>query len=408
MKILIGASKIAKEYILNSNEEIACYDNDRRKWGKDIVDGNKIINFERLQQLIKNTNYEIIIATKCESALYFVNDICKDSQHKVSRLINGILYPLDLKKIPVYSIDRETDEKIKLDGYKKIRDFYKENGIWEAYEHACLFIEMKEESLLMPEVGGIELTNYCNLSCPNCPTPNCKRKKGYMEGNIFEECFKYITPSIKDRFSLHGLGEPLLHPNFLEYLERVINIGRPVIVSTNGLLLSEDIIERLFSIMNKINNCMIYVSFHSNKSVQNWNNCTEWIKKNPENKVELYGQILEHNSKQALNWLGEIGITEPSCNPYIRFITSHSFAGNVESRRQLYTDIEVKNRFRNCYYNLNNVVNVAWDGRLKTCCLDSELTGEIGNIYNIKGIKLGYEPYELCRNCDPDWTSNYQ
>ena len=408
MKIIIGASKAASDYTLNTNEKIICYDNDRRKWGKKIAKDNTIINIEELQYFVHNTNCDIIIATQNMSALYFVKDVCKDKIHRILKLEDGKLDEIDLSNIPMYDIDRNEKEKNKIEEYEKTRDYYKENKNWKAYQHACQYIEIKKENLLMPEIGGIELTNYCNLHCPNCPTPTCKRKKGYMNDIVFEECFKYIAPSTTERFSLHGLGEPLLHPGFLRYLDKVIEIGRPVIISTNGILLSEEMIEKLFTLMNKINNCVIYVSFHTIRSVENWYNCVKWINKKPNNNVELYGQVLEHNSEEALRWLEQIGINDPKENPYIRFITSHSFAGNVTARKKRYMDIEVNNRFRNCYYHVNNITNVAWDGRLKTCCLDSELKGEIGDIFCVKEIRLGYEPYDLCHNCDPDWTSSFQ
>lgn len=107
-------------------------------------------------------------------------------------------------------------------------------------------------------------------------------------------------------------------------------------------------------------------------------------------------------------WLSEIGVRNPRENSYIRYITSHSFAGHVPGRKSSYSGIELVNRIRNCTYLKNNEVSVAWNGVLKTCCYDSEPTGECGTIFEMEKARINPEGYKLCENCDPDWTSNYQ
>ena len=124
--------------------------------------------------------------------------------------------------------------------------------------------------------------------------------------------------------------------------------------------------------------------------------------------MEYFGQVLEHNQNDALRWLRDIGVVDAENNPNIRFISSHSFAGNVAARRKNYEEIEVHNRFRNCYFAKNNISSVAWDGRLKGCCLDAELAAGVGNIFELEKSRLSDRPYELCNHCDPDWTTGYQ
>lgn len=407
MKVIIGASKMAEEFVRSSNDAFVCYDNDRRKWGQKFAGKYSIINFEVLEQIINAGKSDVIVATKNKTALYFVRDICKNKECRTFMLDNGKLNPINIEDLSPYTVDIEKIEDEKMKKYIAFRDYYKKNRNPKAYEHACNYIKIKQDNASMPEIKGLELTNYCNLACPNCPTPTCKRMKGYMEEQVFNECFQYIPPSMEDAFSLHGLGEPLLHPNFLNYLKRVVEIGIPVLISTNGLLLTDCLIDEMLKLMNRVRGSVLYISFHSFKSVQNWSKCVQWIEQN-KNTVQIFGQVLEHNEKEACDWLETIGIAEPRNNKHIRFITSHSFAGNVSARRTVYSDIEVNNRFRNCYYNLNNVVNIAWDGRIKRCCLDAEVSGQIGNIFEIKTIKMKNEVYDLCHACDPDWTSSFQ
>lgn len=406
MKILFGAGENAIHYIHSfGHEKLVCYDNDRRKWGTKI-EGISIIDLNDFLKLANSDN-EIIVTTKNENAIYFLADACPLNVN-VYKYDLGELVPISLSDLGEYRVNVYDIEKRKMVHYEEAKSFYKQNKMEKAYQHACQFIEYKEKHLNCLELGGIELTNFCNLSCKNCPTPTCKRKKGYMDRQTFQECLKYIAPDMESFFSLHGLGEPLLHPLFFECLQEVVSIQRPMLVSTNGILLNEENIDKLFTILNQGMKGKVYVSFHSRKSVENWNRCVSWIRNHKNNKVELYGQVLEHNIDEAYTWLYDLGIVTPEKNQYIRHISSHSFAGNVESRKKVYSTIEVKNRYRNCYYNINNVSNVAWDGRLKTCCLDSELEGNVGTIFEFDKAQLNHTGYKLCNSCDPDWTSCFQ
>lgn len=406
MKIIFGGGKKAEKYIeKNKDQSMVCYDNDRRKWGRTLC-GIPMITLEFFLNLIKKENCEIIVTPRDKTALYFIKDVC-DEHNKIYILQDDKTVLANLNDLPAYSISMEEVEKNKIQKYETAKQWYKEMGYDMAYNHACQYIEYKKNNLCTPEIGEIEVTNCCNLTCPNCPTPTCKRSKGFMSDQVFNEVFKYIAPDLESYFTMHGLGEPLLHPKFFVFLERVVEIRRPVVVSTNGVLMDENVIEKLLSILNKAPQAKLYISFHTEKSVDSWKKCVKWIE-NKGNKVKLYGQVLAHNEEQALMWLTKIGIKNPKENKYIRFITSHSFAGNVIQRKQSYLQCEVNNRFRNCFYNRNNIVSMAWDGRLKSCCLDSEVTSNIGDIFNIKNIRLDNKIYKLCQTCDPDWTSNFQ
>jgi pyruvate-formate lyase-activating enzyme len=89
-----------------------------------------------------------------------------------------------------------------------------------------------------PPYVQIEPTNYCNLSCPRCPTRYMTYPKGIMEGNVFsaiiDECVGHETV-----VKLYFLGEPLLHPDFDAMLIYAATHKVPVGVVTNGSLLTE-------------------------------------------------------------------------------------------------------------------------------------------------------------------------
>jgi len=96
----------------------------------------------------------------------------------------------------------------------------------------------------MPLSAGIELTNCCNLACPECVSGSglMKRGRGYMSRTLFE---KFIMESIPGLLhaNLYFQGEPMMHPLFFDFIEIASKIR--LTVSTNGHFLDKDSTERL-------------------------------------------------------------------------------------------------------------------------------------------------------------------
>ncbi len=89
----------------------------------------------------------------------------------------------------------------------------------------------------------MELTNACNFSCEFCPDAGMKRERGMMP--------VYMAKSILDQVSafggirmvlFHVMGEPTLHPDLLEIAEYASSKNVTSCVTTNGSLLSRDMV----------------------------------------------------------------------------------------------------------------------------------------------------------------------
>ena len=96
---------------------------------------------------------------------------------------------------------------------------------------------------------NIELTNYCNLKCPVCPTGSGKvpRHRTAMDVDLFDRLMDEVGPYLLTA-SLWAWGEPLLHPQLGELL--CIIERHPVVplLSTNGQnLCDEAVINALVS-----------------------------------------------------------------------------------------------------------------------------------------------------------------
>ena len=99
----------------------------------------------------------------------------------------------------------------------------------------------------MPLHMQFELTNYCNLRCPVCPTGIgvVKRKPCAMDVGLFERVIDEVGPYLLS-VSLWAWGEPLLHPHLPEILCAARRHSVAVLLSTNGQRLDDErIIEAL-------------------------------------------------------------------------------------------------------------------------------------------------------------------
>jgi MoaA/NifB/PqqE/SkfB family radical SAM enzyme len=87
----------------------------------------------------------------------------------------------------------------------------------------------------------IELTNYCNLKCPICPTgqKSLNRPPTAIDVHLFESLLNEVGPYLLT-LALYAWGEPLLHPQLSSILEIAGKYNIATILSTNGQNLDDD------------------------------------------------------------------------------------------------------------------------------------------------------------------------
>ncbi len=107
-----------------------------------------------------------------------------------------------------------------------------------------------------PNSVGIEIASICNLSCIHCPSHNKEykeqaRKMGIMNMKLFYKLIDEIDNNKVTNLALHKDGEPLLHPNIIDILERVKkNKQHHVYLTTNAHKLTSKISKAI--LQNKI------------------------------------------------------------------------------------------------------------------------------------------------------------
>lgn len=94
----------------------------------------------------------------------------------------------------------------------------------------------------------IEVTNKCNLNCSTCMRNVWEAKFGNMTERTFERILAGLEDFSEAEIFFGGYGEPLSHPNILRMVERAKAQGHRVSLITNGILLTERVIEKLIDL----------------------------------------------------------------------------------------------------------------------------------------------------------------
>lgn len=96
----------------------------------------------------------------------------------------------------------------------------------------------------MPITVSTELTNYCNLKCPECSSGSGQmtRERGFMDITLFRKAIDELSPFLFN-INLYFQGEPMMHPLFFSFVDYCRGIRSTV--STNGHFLSPEYSERI-------------------------------------------------------------------------------------------------------------------------------------------------------------------
>lgn len=104
------------------------------------------------------------------------------------------------------------------------------------------FLAGREKTGGLPLEIGIEVTNVCNLRCLMCPYSEMVSKKTRLQRRMSYALFKKIIDEIAsfaELIYLHGLGEPLLHPQIFKFINYAKEMDIRVGISTNAMLLDK-------------------------------------------------------------------------------------------------------------------------------------------------------------------------
>lgn len=270
----------------------------------------------------------------------------------------------------------------------------------------------------------IETTNVCNLDCSFCP--KTKREKKFMSSSEFEEILTKIKIHT-DYIYLHLMGEPLLNTKVEEFLLIADKNNIKVNITTNGTLLSKNKNKIIKS--NSVR--QINISLHSFEANEESFTFEEYFE-------EILKVILEINKKTNIiiairlwNLNGDKTIGKNKLNNQILTLMKRYFNiediyldGKNKIKDRIYLNLAEKFDWpdenistileKGFCYGLRDHLGILVDGTVVPCCLDSEGSIKLGNIFSssledilnsnrAKNIYNGFSRRErveeLCKRC---------
>ena len=262
----------------------------------------------------------------------------------------------------------------------------------------------------------VEITNICNMSCSFCHGHKRAPKR------MSREEFSLILDKLKEQTKYiyyHLMGEPLTHPQLPEFLKMANERGYKSIITTNGTLIEKCGNEILSAGVHKVN-----ISLHSFEKGSNEDfkryllSLADFANKANEQGVlvvfRLWNKGLDGGKNQsAIDILEENIIGEWKENEKGFRIRQKAYLEWGNRFEWPDADAEIKGEKFFCY-GLKDQFGILADGTVVPCCLDSEGTISLGNIFTddieailnseralamVEGFKCFEASEELCKRC---------
>lgn len=229
----------------------------------------------------------------------------------------------------------------------------------------------------------VEITNRCNLSCSFCS----KVEKPLRNMSIDE--FKCIIEKIKDytdTIYLHVKGEPLVHPNLIDFLNIADEYNIKVNLTTNGTLFP--------NLVDKLKECKslkkINFSLHSENNKENY-------------LEEIFSSVEKLQDVTIIYRLWTLNngeLDEKSTDTVNKIVYYYNLSTEIVDKTKKENNVKIKDRIfvdkdnefewpsitnhNSCgfCYALKTHIAILVDGTVVPCCLDSNGLIDLGNIYN--------------------------
>ena len=279
--------------------------------------------------------------------------------------------------------------------------------------------------LPLPTVLMIENTNHCNAECVMCPRDTLSRKRGYMSFELFEKIITEVSGERRKPVThLHGFGEPLLDKRLPDKIKLAKDRGitRTYIVSNASLLFPDTARKIIAAGLDKMkisfygtdaesyNSTMKRLDFKT--TLQNVKDFLRIRKEMGSWTPRLILQYLPNETNHAR--IAEFKalwspLIDSRVGDVLNVASLHNYGGG-----RAYNPLG-KRIVSVCYFPWTSM-SVLWDGRVVTCCMDSngvQVLGDLNTqtvqeVWNGPALagtresfgKLDYSKYPVCLSCD--------
>lgn len=142
---------------------------------------------------------------------------------------------------------RALEQPLEGEGLEDFLEPLHEEGFWDlqgCFDGEVLPLEPPDDHLAGPLVVHLEVAAACNLSCGHCFAGSLPRREEALRLDELDRLFAELAAMGCFRLSLTG-GEPLLRKDLLQILDGALARGLCPSLTTNGLLLTEELAEEL-------------------------------------------------------------------------------------------------------------------------------------------------------------------
>jgi len=287
-----------------------------------------------------------------------------------------------------------------------------------------------------PLTLSVELTNHCNLRCPECRSGSglLGREKGFMEMTTFDrvlaDCSSFLFSLI-----LYFQGEPFLHSELFEMIKKAKQKRLYTMTSTNGHFLDPDTakkvvesgLDRIIISMDGLDQ-PVYEKYRVGGNLDMVKEGIEalvgWKKTLRSGTPVIIIQFLvfshnQHQIEDVKKWSRSAGADGVE----IKTALFHDFEnGNPLMPDEQYTrytknsdgKLVINSKLKNHCWQCWSKTVITWDGNVLPCCFDTDGDYAMGNILKQpfidiwKGIpymafrtKLlrNRKEIPMCRNC---------
>jgi radical SAM protein with 4Fe4S-binding SPASM domain len=303
-------------------------------------------------------------------------------------------------------------------------------------QSACSFIASslsgRQKIKGMPVSVSFELTNNCNLNCPECASGSdlLKRPRGFMDPELYKKVADELRPYLY-YVNFYFQGEPLLHPQFYQFPGIVKDAFS--VISTNGHFLSPENAEMI--IVSGLRKLIVSLDGMDQETYSSYRINGDFARvaagiKNVALARDMHRSPLKLEIQFLVNRKNEHQIRE------VRRFAKEVKAGLRLKSMQIINTRNMENwlpsaeKFRR-YEKRDGVFNlkssypnrcmrlwfnpvVTWDGKVLPCCFDKDgeyvmgdlKTGTFRSIWNgqrysdfREHILTGRDRINMCRNC---------
>mgnify|MGYP001557797321 CR=1 FL=1 len=229
----------------------------------------------------------------------------------------------------------------------------------------------------MKKIGSIknlEVSSLCNLRCPYCPAriQSLHRETGLMTEDVFAKSMEWLKVFVRNgtqkEMNIFGVGEPLLHPNFVSFVARARNAMPrylPLIMNTNGTHMTQELAVQL-----------------KNAGID---------------KID----VTDHEAETAMKAIKAVRRAGIQCG-YSRdaVINPNNWGGLIE-----WTDRVDYERYQ-CPWLTDGCVMIMSNGDVTRCCQDGFGRGVLGTVDDDLP-SISHTPFIQCRKCHENLPPGY-